>query len=334
MRVLYIGGTGEISFDCVKRSVEAGQEVAVFNRGRSDLPLPAGVRRIVGDLTDDAAYAALAEENFDAVCQFLCFKPQQAERDVRTFAGHCGQYVFISSASCYQKPAPSYVITEATPVENPYNDYSHNKILCENVFRTAHAEGKFPATIVRPSHTFARRFPGGCGDSDERAWRILNGRPIIIHGDGTSLWTYTHSSDFAVPFVGLLGNVAALGEAFHITRHMEAFTWNRIAEAMGRALGVEARIVHVPTDTLVRFLPGMKASLLGDKMWPVLFDNSKVMRVAGEFTCRVGLEDGLAAVAEYWLVNRRDAYEPDRNKHALIDRIAEEQEALGSTKDN
>jgi nucleoside-diphosphate-sugar epimerase len=183
---------------------------------------------------------------------------------------------------------------------------------------------------VRPSHTFRKRFPGGMAGGDDWAWRILNNKPIVIQGDGTTLWTWTHSDDFAVPFSGLLGNDRAAGKVFHITRHMEAFTWNDIYTQMGEALGVETQIVHVPTDTLCRYNSDWEAAMLGDKTWCAIFDNSKVMNVAGEFSCKVGLAEGMKRVAEDFLANRRDSFEPDADRHALLDRVVADQLALGN----
>jgi len=330
MKVLYIGGTGEISYECVRRSAEIGQQVTVFNRGRGEEPLPPGVRRIVGDLADEAAYARLGEEGFDVVCQFLAYQTAAVQRDVRVFGGRCRQYVFISSASAYQKPPQRYVITEDTPLENPYWAYSRAKAQMEAYLLEQHRAGTLPVTIVRPSHTYRRRFPGGIAGGDDWAWRLLNGKPIVVHGDGTSLWTLTHSSDFAVPFANLLGNDRALGQAFHVTRHMEAHPWNDIVAEVARALGTAPKIVHVPTETLVRYNADWAGPLLGDKSWSVLFDNRKVMSVAGDWRCRVSLPEGMKRAAEHYFRFRAPAYQADPKLHALLDRIAAEQSALGA----
>ena len=326
--MLYIGGTGEISTACVWRSVEAGHEVAVFNRGRTGEELPGSVRRITGDMADQAMYAALGKERFDVVCQFLAYGPDQAQRDAGVFAGRCGQYIFISTASAYQKPPTDYVITEETPLGNPFWAYSRAKAECEAFLMRQHAEGRLPVTVVRPSHTHRARFPGGIAGGDDWAWRMLHGKPIIVHGDGTALWTLTYATDFAVPFVNLFGKEAALGEAFHITRHMRAFAWDAIYTEVGKALGVEPTLVHVPTDTLVRYNPAWAGPLLGDKTWSVLFDNRKVMSVAGEFECAVSLEEGIRRAAQH-VRKRLDAFQPDPARHALLDRVAAEQAALG-----
>jgi len=330
VKVLYIGGTGEISAACVSQSVEAGHDVAVFNRGRTDADLPDGVRRIVGDLKDEAAYADLGGERFDVVCQFLAYDLEQVRRDVAVFGGRCGQYVFISTASAYRKPPTQTIVTEETPLGNPFWPYSQTKADMEAFLMEQHAAGRLPVTVVRPSHTHRTRFPGGIARGDDWAWRMLRGQPIIVHGDGASLWTLTSSADFAVPFVGLLGKGAALGEAFHITRHMESYAWDRIWTEMGRALGVEPVFVHVPTDTLVRYNAQWAGPLLGDKTWSVLFDNRKVMSVAGEFVCTISLEEGMRRAAEHYRTHRAVAYEPDEAQHALLDRIAREQSAVGT----
>ena len=329
MKVLFVGGTGEISTACVWRSVEAGYDVAVFNRGQRAEELPGSVRRITGDMADAAAYAALGGEHFDVVCQFLAYGVEQVARDVEVFGGHCGQCVFISTASAYQKPPTDYVITEATPLENPFWDYSRAKAECEAFLMREHADGRLPVTVVRPSHTHRTRFPGGMASGDDWAWRILNGKPLVVHGDGTALWTLTYATDFAVPFVGLFGKPAALGEAFHITRHMRAFAWDTIYTELGKALGVEPKLAHVPTDTLVRYNPAWAGPLLGDKAWTVLFDNSKVMSVAGPFECAVSLEEGIRRAAKH-VRQRLASYQPDPPRHALLDRVAAEQAALGT----
>jgi nucleoside-diphosphate-sugar epimerase len=328
MKVLFIGGTGEISTACVWRAAQVGHDVAVFNRGTRPEELPGSVRQITGDLHDEAAYAELGGEHWDVVCQFMAFEPPQVERDAEVFGGRCGQYIFISSASAYQKPPTRVIVTEDVPVVNPYWAYSQRKADMEAWLLEQHAESRLPVTIVRPSHTHRTRFPGGIAGGDDWAWRMLNGKPIIVHGDGTALWALTHSSDFAVPFVGLFGQAAALGQAFHITRHMESHPWDHIYTTVGEALGVAPTLVHVPTDTLVRYNADWRGPLLGDKAWSVVFDNSKVMSVAGQWQCALSLEDGLRAAARH-VKQRLENYQPDAETHARLDRIAEEQQALG-----
>ncbi len=329
MKVLYIGGTGEISYECVLRDVELGRSVTVFNRARRGEPLLPDVRQVTGDLNNQAAYEALGREDWDVVCQFLGFDLPRVRADAEIFAGRCGQYVFISSASAYCKPPPGYVITEDVPLGNPYWPYSQAKADMEEYLLAQHASGRLAVTIVRPSHTLRSRFPGGITNGDDWAWRMLSDKPVIIQGDGSSLWTLTHSADFAAVFCNLLGNPGALGEAFHITRHMESFTWDDIFQAVGRAVGKAPRIVHVPIDTLVRYQKDWAGPLLGDKAWSVMFDNSKVMRVAGKFACRFGLDETMQMAAEHWR-KRADGYRADPVRTALLDRIAAEQSALGA----
>ncbi len=327
MKVLYIGGTGEISLACVKAGVASGHEVTVFNRGRGDEPLPDEVTTITGDINDTAAYAGLGDGGFDVVCQFMAFDVDRIETDIKVFGGRVKQYVFISSASAYEKPPRRHVITEQTPLVNPFWEYSAKKAAMEQRLFQAHEAGEIAATVVRPSHTYRRRFPAGLGGGDVVAWRMRQGRPIIVHGDGTSLWTVTHASDFARAFVKLLGNDAAMGEAFHIT-HDDQWTWRQIYEAIGQALGVEPELVCVPTDTLVRYNAQWNGPLWGDKANPVVFDNSKVKRIAGDFACEVDMRRGMKMVAEHWPQRAAD-YEPDEKLHTLMDRIAAEQGQLG-----
>ncbi len=324
LSVLYIGGTGQISLPCVAESVAAGHTVSVLNRGRTDVPLPDGVETIVGAAGEAGGYDALGDRRFDVVCQFRVYKPDQLEVDLDTFTGRTGQYVYISSASAYQKPPRHYVITERTPLENPYWEYSRLKIACEQMLRD---QSGLPWTIVRPSHTVRTSLPTHVGDKDTNVARILEGRPIIVAGDGTSLWTLTRSADFARPFVRLFGRQAALGEDFQITSD-RSFTWDEIMRAVGRGLGRETRIVHVPTDTLVRYNPAWEGPLLGDKSWSVIFDNAKVKRVAGEFTCSEDLEEILAEPIAHL---KAQATEPAKSgeEDALMDRIVSDQSALG-----
>ncbi|MCX5521146.1 SDR family oxidoreductase [Kaistia defluvii] len=324
LNILFIGGTGQISYPCVERAVAQGHHVSVFNRGKRESALPQGVQSIVGDLAGPE-YAGLAERNFDVVCQFIAFTPDQVERDIAIFTGHCGQYVFISSASVYEKPARHYVITEATPAINPYWPYSQAKIECEK--RLQDSRG-LAWTIVRPSHTVRTGLPIMIGDSDVMARRMLDGEPTIVAGDGHTPWTLTRSVDFAVPFVGLFGKEAALHDIFHITSD-RAHIWDDIQKTIARMLGVEARIVHVPTDTLVRYNPEWIGPLTGDKAWTAIFDNSKVKRVAGDFRCAESLEEILAEPIRHLQQRLAKQRPPKGDFDALVDRICREQSALG-----
>lgn len=319
MRVLYIGGSGEISFDCIHESLRLGHQVTVFNRGNSNTGLPADCQFLRGDVEDDAAYAELAARNFDVVCQFRLFSPAALRRDIEVFAGHCRQYVFISSASAYAKPVRSLPITETTPLRNPHWAYSRAKAEMEALLQ---AQRALPFTIVRPSHTYRTKCPTALGGEVSR---MLRGKPVIVHGDGESLWTVTHASDFARPFARLLGEPRALGEAFHIT-HDRQWPWNEIFQAIAAALGVaDLHIVHVASDTLVRYQPEWEGPLLGDKSPSVRFDNRKIKSVAGDFECVFDVWEGMKRVAR--------EYPPDPDKFdaaqdALYDRIIGDQLAL------
>jgi nucleoside-diphosphate-sugar epimerase len=321
MRVLYIGGSGEISFHCIHESLRLGHQVTVFNRGNHNAGLPAACRLVKGDLEDDVAYGALASENFDVVCQFRLFTPAALRRDLALFAGHCGQYLLISSASAYAKPVRDLPITEATPLGNPHWSYSAAKAEMEAVLQ---AQDELAFTIVRPSHTYRTKFPTALGGEVSR---MLRGLPVVVHGDGESLWTVTHASDFARPFARLLGEPRALGEAFHIT-HDRQWSWNEIFQAIAAALGVrEPQLVHVASDTLVRYHPDWEGPLLGDKSPSVRFDNSKVKAVAGDFQCLLDVWQGMQRVAQEY---PPDAGNYDVAQDALYDRIIDDQLRLAS----
>ena len=328
MRVLYVGGTGEISLSCVRESVKLNHEVVVFNRGRDEQPLPQGVRRIVGDLSNDEAYRALRAESFDVVCQFLAFDRPIIERDLEVFGGRIGQYVFISTASAYAKPLDLFsAITEDTPLANPFWEYSQKKARMEQALLEWHGQGRLPVTIVRPSHTYDRNFPVAIGGGDWTAERMLAGRPVIVHGDGSSLWTLTHSSDFARPFARLLGSAGALGAAFHITG-AGVHTWNEILVTMARALGREAHLVHVASDTLVRYEPSWTGPLHGDKAPSTVFDNRKVRSVVGDFEISVSLRAGFEGVVPHFFERRKArGTASDPRLDTLADRIIREHAA-------
>jgi nucleoside-diphosphate-sugar epimerase len=334
LSVLFVGGTGQISLTSVREAVAAGHKVTVFSRGKSSVAeLPAGVTIIVGDIHDQSSYAKLGASKFDVVCTFMVFMPEQIGRDITTFSGKVGQYIFISSASCYQKPARHYIITEKTPLENPYWEYSRNKIACERLLQD---QSKLPYTIVRPSHTVRTRLPIEIGDPMGGLRRMLAGKSVLVTGDGTSPWTLTRSIDFSVPFARLFGNSRALSQDFHITND-RAFTWDQIHTAIGRAFDVEANNFHVPTDTLTRYNPEWTGSLTGDKTW-TLFDNSKIKSVVGQFTCSEDLDRILAepvALTKRNLELSGDTGHPNKLGHVededtLMDRIIADQSSLGS----
>ncbi len=325
LRVLFIGGTGQISLTAVREAVAAGHKVTVFNRGRTAVALPESVEVMHGDMADDAAYSALADLRFDVVCQFMVFTPSEMARDIATFAGKTAQYVFISSASAYQKPVTDYPITEKTPLDNPYWEYSRQKAACERLLQ---AQSLLPFTIVRPSHTVRTRLPTSVGGPDVVGSRMLRGLPVIIAGDGTSLWTLTRAADLSVPFVRLFGNKGALGEDFHITAD-RGHTWLAIYAALAEGLGVAAKIVHVPSETLARYRPDWEGGLLGDKAWTVMFDNAKVKRVAGPFTCAEDLPTILAEPLAHYRAGIAPSGPRLHELDPLFDRIVAEQSALG-----
>ncbi|MDC9822284.1 SDR family oxidoreductase [Devosia sp. ZB163] len=325
LNVLFVGGTGQISLPCVEYAVAEGHKVSVFNRGLRDAALPAGVTSIVGDMKDPASYRKLGDMHFDVVAQFMVFTPEQMAEDIATFAGKTGQYIFISSASVYEKPARHYIITEKTPAVNPYWAYSQAKIACEKM--VAEATG-LQWTIVRPSHTVRTGLPTMMGEGDIVIRRMQQGKPVIVAGDGTSPWTLTRSRDFAVPFVNLFGKDAALGEIFHITSD-RGYSWDDIYKAIGRGVGLAPNIVHVPSDTLVAYNKAWEGPLIGDKTWSALFDNSKVKRVAGDFKCSEDLDEVLAESIGF-LKERLTSDAPvNMELDPLMDRITSEQLALG-----
>lgn len=318
LRVLFIGGSGQISLPCVFSAVAAGHDVTVLNRGRSAVGLPPSVSQKTGDMTDDRSYREAADGVYDVVCQFLVFEPQQAARDIALFAGKTGQYVFISTASAYRKPVMDFPITEAVPLENPYWHYSNQKAACEKMLLE---QDRLPVTIVRPSHTIRTKFPTAFGEGETAVSRMLRNLPIIVPGDGNTLWTLTRAEDFAPPFVGLLGRSEALGEAYHLTSD-HAYPWDAIYAAIGRAVGTVPDLVHVPTDNLIRFHPDWEGFLKGDKAYSVLFDNSKIKSIVGDFTCERDLDTLMQGPLDRWLARGgADAARPSDKLDPLFDRI-------------
>ena len=299
LRVLFIGGSGIISSACSALAVERGVELYVLNRGRSaDRPLPPQARVLHGDIRDpESVTAALQGLDFDAVVNWVAFTPEHVQADLKLFRGRTRQYVFISSASAYQTPPARQPVVESTPLRNPFWQYSRDKIACENLLTAAYRDRGFPATVVRPSHTYDRTlvpFDGG--------WtvpaRMRQGKEIVVHGDGTSLWTLTHHSDFARGFVPLLGHPRAVGDTFHITTD-DFLTWNQIAEALGTALGVPPRIVHVPSDAIAAADPEWGAGLLGDKAHSMVFDNSKLRLLVPDFRPTIPFEVGAREIVDW-----------------------------------
>jgi len=306
MKILFIGGPGLIGSACADLAVARGHELSLLNRGRSDkYPLPAGTQHLVGDVHADPVGIArlLDKQHFDAVVDWIAFTAEDVERDIRLFGGKTGQFVFISSASAYQKPPARYLITEETPLENPFWEYSRNKIACEARLMQEYRSLGFPVTIVRPSLTYGPSQVPLCTGSWEHPYTILdrmkNRRKVIVPGDGTSLWVVTWNGDFARGFLGLLGNPRAIGEAYHITSD-EVLTWNELYRQVGHALGVEAQIVHVPSDLIAAYDPSAIGSLIGDKANSVVFDNRKIKALVPDFVCSVPWVEGVRRSAAWF----------------------------------
>lgn len=302
MRILFIGGTGNISRDCTVAALEKGYELFHLNRGSHPELVPAGVTTLKADIGDpQQVKKVLRGMHFDSVVNWVAFHPKQIEQDINIFSEITDQYVFISSASVYLKPPTHWIITETTPVANPFWQYARDKIDCEDLLRGAHTQAGFPATIVRPSHTYGHTWiPTSFGSRDFTvANRMLCGKEIIVHGDGQSIWTLTQSKDFAQGFIGILGNPLALGEAYHITSD-EALTWDTIHQLIGRALGIEPKIVHIPSDYIGRFSPEKGGSLLGDKAYSAVFDNSKIKGLVPDFRSKIPFEAGIRESLEWY----------------------------------
>jgi len=295
MRVLFLGGTGNISSACVQRALTKGHDVTILVRGNRPSPFGDRVKQITGDRNDPTILQDAARRHFDVVANFLGFTPDQIERDVNAFSGHLGQYVFVSSASVYHKPIQNYPITESTPLHNPYWEYSRHKIACEERLLRAYREQGFPVTIVRPAYTYGRTWiPAGVGGHGYTVLgRMRAGKPVISHGDGQSLWVLTTSEDLAIGFVGLFGRVQAIGEAFHITSD-QVLTWDVIYRTIARVAGCEANIVHIPAEFIATMYPQLGPSLLGDKSYSVIFDNSKIRRLVPKFCACTPFAEGVA----------------------------------------
>ena len=306
MNILFIGGTGTISMAISKLLLAQGHTLYLVNRGNRNLDLSGDLIELKADINDEATVAsAIKDLSFDAVADFIAFTPNQLERDYRLFKNKTKQFVFISSASAYQKPQSDYRITEGTPLANPYWEYSRNKIACEDYLMKMYREEGFPVTIVRPSHTYDERSVPlgvhGNNGSYSVIKRMKEGKPVIIHGDGTSLWTITHNSDFAKAFVGLLGNVHAIGEAVQITSD-ESVTWNQLYQIIADTLGVKLNAVHVSSEFLTACSDyDFEGSLTGDKSNTVVFDNSKLKRLVPGFNATVRADQGVRSTIEYVL---------------------------------
>ena len=336
MKALFIGGTGTISAAIVRRLAEDKDwEVWLLNRGNRGAAVPPGVHQIIADIDNEADVAEkLQGQFFDVIGEFIGFVPAQVERDWRLFRDKTRQYIYISSASAYHKPAADFRITEGTTLSNPHWEYSRNKIACEEFLMKKYREEGFPVTIVRPSHTYDERsVPLGVHGA-KGSWqvlrRMLEGKPVIIQGDGTSLWHLTFNTDFAVGYTALMGNPHAIGEAFQITGD-EVLTWNQIYQTIADALGVPLHPYYVSSAFLAEagrpFGYDFEGGLIGDKAVSVVFDNAKLKRVAPEMTTRVPFSRGVRIALNYILSHPEECQRPDPEFDAWCDRVIAAQEA-------
>jgi nucleoside-diphosphate-sugar epimerase len=323
MKVLFIGGTGMISAAVSRRAIAQGLDLYLLNRGLSTTHF-AGAPYLHADIHNpEDVRSALEGIEFDVVVDWIAYRPSDVERDISLFRGRTKQYVFISSASAYEKPPTNYVVTESTPLGNPVWEYARSKIACEERLMRAYRDEGFPVTIVRPSMTYDTNLPiavGGWG-TYTLADRLSRHRPIIVHGDGSSLWVLTHADDFARGFLGLLGKQEAVGQAFHITSD-EVLTWNQIYTAIAEALDVAPDIVHVPSDFIARVAPNLSGSLLGDKTWSTVFDNSKIKAFVPGFEATVPFRDGIRRTLD-WFSADASRRLVDETVNVEMDRILE-----------
>jgi nucleoside-diphosphate-sugar epimerase len=325
MKILFVGGTGTISAAITRQLLEQDHELYLLNRGSRNGDFPGAAKEIRGDIRDEADIAAKIKNlEFDVTADFITFTAEDAERDYRLFKGKTKQYLCFSSASAYQKPLQNYLITESTPLANPYWQYSRSKIAMEDFLIKKYREEGYPVTIVRPSHTYdERKIPLGVHGSRgswQPAKRILEGKPVIIHGDGTSLWTMTHNSDFARAFIGLLGNVHAIGETVGITSD-ETLTWNQVYAAIAAVLGKPLKAVHVSSEFLAAVSDyDYTGGLIGDKANSVVFDNTKLKRLVPGFTAKVRFDRGIRETIEHILAHRELQIE-DPDFDAWCDRV-------------
>ncbi len=301
MRVLFIGGTGNISTSVSRLLIQSGVDLFLLHRNKASERME-GATSLLCDINDtEAVSRVLRERQLDCVVNWIAFTPKDVERDIALFSDRVGQYIFIGTASSYQKPPLHPVITESTPLHNPYWEYSRNKTRCEDRLTAAYRDTGFPATIVRPSLTYDTHFPiamGGWG-CYTLADRILKKHPIIIHGDGTSLWTVTHAEDFAKGFIGLIGHPQAIGQAFHITSD-EILTWNQIYQSIASALGEKLNPIHIPSDLIYSMAPSVGAGLLGDKAHSAIFDNTKIKTYVPGYSATIPFHRGIEKTVRFF----------------------------------
>ena len=332
MRILIIGGTGTISSAITRQLAASGQDLWLLNRGTRKQEVPAGVKQIVADISnEEVVKRLLGDMQFDAVCEFIGFVPEQVERDIRLFKGRTRQYVYISSASAYNKPASNHVINEGTTLANPYWEYSRNKIACEELLMKEYRENVFPVTIVRPSHTYCERSVPVSVHGPKGSWQVLkrmiDGKPVVVQGDGSSLWTLTWNEDFARGFIGLLGNPKAIGEAFQIMSD-ESLTWNQVYKCVADALGVAFHPYYVSSEFLAAVAPkeyDFTGNLLGDKSVTVVFDCSKLKRVVPGFQATTRFHEGVRRCVDY-LLSHPELQVEDEEFDAWCDQVIAAQE--------
>ena len=337
MKILLIGGTGTISSAITRQLAESGHDLWLLNRGNRKNEVPAGVRQVIADIDDTAEVLRQIDgQLFDAVCEFIGFVPAQVQRDIRLFSGRTRQYVYISSASAYNKPAANHVITEGTTLANPHWEYSRNKIACEELLMKAYRNDAFPVTIVRPSHTYCERGVPVSVHGPKGSWqvlkRMLDGKPVIIQGDGTSLWTLTWNEDFARGFIGLLGNPKTIGEAFQIMSD-EQLSWTQVYQCVANALGVVLKPYYVSSAFLAKAAPkeyDFEGNLLGDKSVTVLFDCTKLKRVVPGFQATVRFDEGVRRCVAY-LMSHPELQQEDPTFDAWCDRVIAAQEQALNT---
>ena len=333
MKILMIGGTGTISSAITRQLAESSNELWLLNRGSRKNEVPNNVKQIIVNIDDEAeVLRQIGDMQFDAVCEFIGFLPSQVERDIRLFKGRTKQYVYISSASAYNKPAANHVITEGTTLANPYWEYSRNKIACEELLLKEYRENGFPITIIRPSHTYCERAVPVSVHGLKGSWQVLKrmmeGKPVLVHGDGSSLWTLTWNEDFAQGFIGLLGNPKAIGEAFQIMSD-EQLTWNQIYECVAKALNVTPKLYHVASDFLAATSPkewDFTGNLLGDKAVTVVFDCTKLKRAVPGFQATTRFDEGVRHCVAYILAHP-ELQEEDPEFDAWCERVIAAQEA-------
>ncbi len=332
MKILMIGGTGTISSAITRQLAAAGHDLWLLNRGNRKDEVPASVKQVIVDINDEAeVLRQLGSEQFDAVCEFIGFVPAQVERDIRLFKGRTRQYVYISSASAYHKPAADYVITEGTTLANPHWQYSRDKIACEERLMKEYREQGFPITIIRPSHTYCERGVPVSVHGPKGSWqvlkRMLDGKPVIVQGDGSSLWTLTWNEDFARGFIGLLGNPKAIGEAFQIMSD-ERLTWNQVYASVAAALQVDFKPYYVSSDFLAAVSPkewDLEGNLTGDKSVTVVFDCSKLKRAVPGFQATTRFDEGVRRCVAY-LLSHPELQVEEPEFDAWCDRVIEAQE--------